>query len=415
MKFLSAIVIWTLALASGAQAIEIPEAEKLAFVPEGFKYEILVQGSIPEPVELDFSPDGRLWFTSRRGQIWTLNTETKAQTEIKHPLKVIAGLMNESGERGLHGVAFDPDFLKNGFMYVYYAPKDSDGPANRLSRVTVSEHGLGSEILAGSEKIFLTFPSDTNGFHQGGAVEYNPKDGKLYVTTGDNNDSNKTEKFYNDLQNRAQNLGDYRGKTLRFNLDGTVPKDNPFVNQAGAKPEIFTYGHRNPYSMNIDDETGRVYVGEVGFDRPQDYEEINLLQAGANYGWPRCMGPNLGTYGGDCPITNAVPPFIYWLHDQGANAVSGPVYRKNSGKYAFPPAYQNGMFYADWVRKYIRFAPINPVTGVAGKSQPFARGFGGPLSMKTGPDGALYFTEYTGWFTGSPNDRISRIVYRGKP
>jgi glucose/arabinose dehydrogenase len=224
-----------------------------------------------------------------------------------------------------------------------------------------------------------------------------------------------TEKFYADPNNAPQVLGDLRGKTLRLNLDGSVPSDNPFVKREGARPEVYTFGHRNPYSMNIDPETGKVFVGEVGYDRPEDFEEINLLQGGGNYGWPRCIGPNKGTYGGDCPIENATVPWLFYAHDKnGANATSGPFYRKNGGQYEFPASFQNGMFYADYSRKWIRFAQVDPATYTVTSTMPFARGFGGPLAMQQGPDGGLYFNEYAGWFTGAPKDRIARIIYVGE-
>ena len=107
-------------------------------------------------------------------------------------------------------------------------------------------------------------------------MEFNPFDGKLYVTVGDNNVSDETAKFYNDPTNAPQVLTDLRGKTLRLNLDGSIPADNPFVGRADANPAVYTYGHRNPYSMNVDAPTGNVYVGEVGYDRKEDYEENQL-------------------------------------------------------------------------------------------------------------------------------------------
>ena len=390
----------------------IRQAERAVSVPKGFRYEVLVQGEIPEPLDLEFCPDGRLWFTGRRGNIWAYNFETKSKMEIAHlrvPWEPVTG---DANERGLHGIEFHPDYRKNHQLYLFYSTLSGRVYSNRVSRFTVDK--TGNAFAPNSEKVLLAFPS-TKGFHQGGAIEYNPVDRKLYISVGDNNPSGDTKKFFDDPDNQAQRLDDLRGKTLRLNLDGSIPRDNPFVKTRGARPEIFTYGHRNPYSMNVDFLTGNVYVGEVGYDRPEDFEEVNWLRAGRNYGWPRCIGPNLGTFGGDCPIPNATPPFLYYAHEKGgANATSGPLYRKNKGRYAFPEAYHDGMFYGDFSRKWIRFAQVNGKSNTVTNTIPFARGFSGPLSIQPGPDGGIYFAEYGGWFTGTPRDRISRIIYVGK-
>ncbi len=385
-------------------------------LPPGFRYEILVQGDIPEPLYLQFSPDGRLWFTGRRGQVWAYDFGTKTHSQIAE-LKVdwqqVKG--KEANERGLHGIEFHPDYLKNGFVYLYHTPIYGNGIySNRLSRFTVDDPKKATALKPDSEKVMLEFVS-LRGFHQGGAVEYNPKDGKLYVTRGDNNVSSDTKSFWNDPKNPPQVLSMYQGKTLRLNLDGTVPKDNPFVKTPGAAPEVFTYGHRNPYSMHVDETTGQVYVGEVGYDRKQDWEEINRLKSGGNYGWPFLMGDGLTVFPTEETnrFPNAIKPFITYIHEAGANVTVGPVYHA-SGKGAFPKEFQGGMFYGDFTRKWVRFAPIDAQTQTVTNTVPFARGFGGgPVQMQLGKDGAIYMTEYAGWFTGTPKDAISRIVYVG--
>jgi glucose/arabinose dehydrogenase len=415
--FVSAICVATTVFPTTVHAqatsTNAPPPARTVHVPNGFEYEVLLQGETPEPVDLDFSPDGKLWITSRRGWIWSYDLKTKTRTEVAHlDVDFEQQKGKENNERGLHGIEFDPNFLKNGYLYLYYSPMGAGERCNRFSRFTVKNPKGAAMLQTNSEKIYLTIPS-TKGFHQGGAIEYNRKDGKLYVSSGDNNVSGDTKNFYNDPNNPPQLLSDLRGKTLRFNLDGSIPKDNPFVKTPGARPEIYTFGHRNPYSMNIDPETGSVFVGEVGYDRPEDFEEINLLKAGANYGWPRCIGTNNGTYGGPCPIEDATMPFFSYIHDRGASVTSGPFYRANKGEFAFPAEYQNGMFYADYARKWIRFLQVDPKTYTVTKSVPFGTGFvAGALSMKTGPDGALYFVEYGGWFTPSPNDRVARIKYK---
>ena len=389
-------------------------------LPKGFRYEPLVMGDIPEPVALKFAPDGRLWFTGRRGHIWAYDL-TQRNHQLIGELKVCWEPTpgREANERGLHGIEFHPGFRTNGWIYLHYtpwAPTNATAWSNRVSRFTVVTSGRSQSLDPASEKILITIPS-LRGFHQGGALAINPRDGKLYVTCGDNNVSSDTEKFWNDPQNPPQVLSALQGKVLRLNLDGSIPTDNPFVGRSDAHPAVFTYGHRNPYSINVDPVTGEVFVGEVGYDRPVDWEEINRLQAGGNYGWPRCMGTNAATFGGTpCPLPDAVPPFIAYHHDNGAggnaggNATSGPRYRPTGQSGDFPERFHGGVFYGDYVRKWIRFAPVDAM-GKAGTTEPFARGFtAGPMAMEQGPDGALYLVEYGGWFTGSPQDKLSRIV-----
>lgn len=394
---------------------DLEKAEKAVKLPSGLRYEVLVMGGIAEPVSLQFSPDGRLWFTGRRGDIWAYDLATKKHDHIaKLDVCWEPTPGREANERGLHGIEFDPGYLKNGLLYLHYAPwapTNATAWSNRVSRFAVDHPARATGLKMDSEKILLTVPS-LRGFHQGGAMGINPRDGKLYVTTGDNNVSSDTEKFWADTNNPPQVLGALQGKTLRINLDGSIPTDNPFVGRADAHPAVYTYGHRNPYSLNIDRTTGNVYVGEVGFDRKQDWEEINWLRPGKNYGWPRCMGTNHATYGGvPCPLPDATEPWISWIHEGGSNATSGPVYRPAGKGHDFPQAFHGGMFYADWVRKWIRFATVDPVSNTVVKTEPFARGMtAGVMAMQLGPDGALYFVEYGGWFTGVASDKLARIV-----
>ncbi len=417
-------VLLLLLLSAGVSAAdEVARQKAVAAVrlSHGFQYEPLVMGEIPEPVALKFAPDGRLWFTGRRGHIWAYDLAAKTNeliTELEVCWEPTPG--REANERGLHGIEFDPGYLTNGFIYLHYAPwapTNATAWSNRVSRFTVNTPQRATGLKPDSEKILLTIPS-LRGFHQGGALAINPHDGKLYVTSGDNNVSSDTAKFWDDPENPPQVLSALQGKTLRINLDGSIPEDNPFVGRPEAHPAVYTYGHRNPYSINVDPATGQVFVGEVGYDRPVDWEEINLLKPGGNYGWPRCMGTNFATFGGGpCPLPDAIPPFITYNHDNGAggnagaNATSGPIYRPTGGPGDFLERFHGGMFYGDFTRKWIRFATVDPATQTVTRTEPFARGFtGGPLAMEQGPDGALYFVEYAGWFTGTPQDKLSRIV-----
>jgi glucose/arabinose dehydrogenase len=358
-------------------------------------------------MDLRFSPDGRLWVSGRDGYFWTINTVTFEQ-------KLMGKLtLDKRGDYGLHGFDFDPEFAENGHLYLWYSPKIDEQPHMRVSRFTISEQGRGS-LEVKSEKVLLEYTL-AKGQHVGGALRIHPKDGKLYVSTGDNNMIVDLQKYFDDPDNQAQNLNDLRGKVLRLNLDGSIPTDNPFYNQPGKRGEIYTRGHRQPFSLHVDPLTGNLYEGENGGDRYEDFEEVNLLKPGGNYGWPRCIGNNLGTFGGTNPIPTAIKPWMTYARFNGGSCVGGPFYRATTGKYVFPEEFRNGLYYGDYNRKSVRFVRVDPATNEAIKTEPFALNFGGgPVAVEAGPDGALYLLEYGGWFRASQKDRVARIVYQGK-
>jgi glucose/arabinose dehydrogenase len=222
-------------------------------------------------------------------------------------------------------------------------------------------------------------------------------------------------KYYNDPDNQAQNLNDLRGKTLRLNPDGSIPTDNPFYHQPGKRGEIFTRGHRQPWRTRFDPVTGGLYLAENGGDREQDFEEINLLQAGANYGWPRVYGDNHDMFDPTNIISGFTKPWLTYPRYNGASCTCALFYRADSGKFLFPPEYRDVLFYSDYNRKSVRAARVDPKTNTVIKTEQFAFNFsGGPVSARVGPDGALYLAEYGGWFRATRNDRISRIIWAGK-
>ncbi|MCH8945944.1 MAG: PQQ-dependent sugar dehydrogenase [Nanoarchaeota archaeon] len=215
---------------------------------ENFELEVLAK-NLDTPWAIDFFPNGKMVFTERYGRISVLNLETK---EIK-----IVGEINvsERGESGLLGIAVDPEFEENNFVYVYYTYENG----NRVSRFIFNEQNEKIE----SEFILLdNIPSAR--FHDGGRIKFGP-DGKLYITTGDATKSSS-----------AQDVNSLAGKILRMNKDGTIPKDNPFGNY------VYSYGHRNPQGL-VWNENGELFSSEHG---PTRNDEINIIVKGENYGWP---------------------------------------------------------------------------------------------------------------------------------
>jgi glucose/arabinose dehydrogenase len=387
------------------------EAEAQVRVPNGFRYEILAQHDVPEPIDLQFAPDGRLWFTGRDGHIWTLDVTTRA-TRLVAKLAV-----DHSDDRGLLGLDFHPDFDRTGFAFFFYAPPqvETNKPHSRVSRFTFKNQRADAELVEGSEKILLELPIEKGGQHTGGGLTYNPKDGKLYVTTGDNNRIVDLQKYYDDPENRAQNLNDLRGKTLRLNLDGSIPADNPCANQPGKRGEIWTRGHRQPWRIRVDSVTGILLLSENGGDRDEDFEEINRLEPGGNYGWPRVYENSRDMFTHTNTLSGFVNPWWSYSRKGGGSSTCSLFYRDSKGPFNFPPEYRDVVFYSDYNRKSVRVIRVDPATNKAIKSEPFALNFGGgPVAMQRGPDGALYLIEYGGWFRGSQRDRVSRVAFVGE-
>ena len=182
------------------------------------------------------------------------------------------------GEGGdtLHFVAIHPKFAQNQLVYVSYPKRDGE-------RVTlaVARGRLSGAKLTDIQEIFVADAWETGG-NLAGRVFFTP-DGSLYVTVGDRDRLCCTGTEDNSLRMKAQSLDNHVGKTLKLRDDGTVPPDNPFVGRAGAKPEIFTYGHRNGYGLAVNPETGELWQAEIG---PMGGDEVNILLPGHNYGWP---------------------------------------------------------------------------------------------------------------------------------
>jgi glucose/arabinose dehydrogenase/sugar phosphate isomerase/epimerase len=381
----------------------------------GLRYEVLVQGDLPEPVGVRVAADGEVWVAGRRGHVWSYRDATRTNE--------LAGLLNVqvAGQRGLRGLELDPAFTANGHLYLYYTPMTPVGTSNRLSRFTVSGPPGARKLDLRSERILLEIPAGRSGDNDGGGLLYHPLEHVLYLGTGDGISTSETRKIFDDPKTPAQNLADPRGKILRVAPDGTVPP-GPFA--ADSFPAAVAYGFRNPASLSHDPVTGAVYAGDVGFERRYDLEEINLLRPGGNYGWPRCVSTNANGVAvnvntislAECPLPEAVPPWFFYPHDSAAAVIVGPVLRPETARTNYPPALRHGMVYADFARKWIRFAQMDASAGVVTNTITLAGGLaGGTISLTLGPAGELYFTEYAGWLSGSPRDRLSRLVVNPPP
>lgn len=299
----------------------------LAAPPLGFKNEQLIIG-LDEPVDIAFAADGRMFIAERViGKI--LVVQPGATTPDPIPLNTVLGL--GTGEQGIHGFALDPDFMRNGYYYVLATRNLRDA----LFRYTAS----GNTTVPGSEVVIWSDNAPVGEWHHGGGIAFSG-DGKVYIATGDQNDNNFT------LTHVSQRLNSYRGKILRINKDGTIPTDNPFHDGAGPNLDaIWAVGLRNPFRIHSDQQTGRLYIADVGGNNNSTaVEEINVGAPGANYGWPMCEGSA-------CAQAYVTKPIFEYPHNgRDASITGGFIYRGGN----FPPEYQDSYFYADYAQNWIR-------------------------------------------------------------
>lgn len=319
-------------------------------VPASFS-DVLVAGGLASPTLMAIAPDGRIFVSEQGGNVRIIKNGALLSTPF-----VTLGV-NSAGERGALGIAFDPAFASNQYVYVYYT--SSNGPHNRVSRFTA-----GGDVASGGETILLDLPalsSATN--HNGGALQFGI-DGKLYVGVGDNANGEN-----------AQSMGTTLGKMLRINPDGAIPSDNPFSGSAsGINRAIWALGLRNPFTFAVQPGTGRMFINDVG---QNTFEEIDEGLKGANYGWPTTEGYTTN------PAFKS--PFYAYNHNTGGCAITGGDFY-NPAAPAFPAEYTGDYFFADYCGGWIKRIDLSTqaVTDFAG-------GLSSPTDIRTGMDGSLYY------------------------
>lgn len=216
---------------------------------------------LQHPWGMAFLPDGRLLVTERAGDLRILGTDG----ELSEPVDGTPEVFSE-GQGGLLDVALDPEFTSNRLVYLSFAEPGGDGASTAVGRGRLQDGGIED-----FEVIFSQQPKVPGPNHFGGRIAFSPE-GKLFLTMGD--------RFKGEP---AQDLSGHLGTIVRINRDGTVPEDNPFVDEADAMDEIWSYGHRNIESAAIHPQTGTLWIAEMG---PLGGDELNLPEAGHNYGWP---------------------------------------------------------------------------------------------------------------------------------
>lgn len=387
----------------------------LAVPPPDFRFqaEVLAEG-MPQPMHLARLDDGRIFFTEIAGKIRLLRPETKKIEEVG------AIEVTTANENGLLGMALDPKFSVNGWMYLLHSPKDF--PGQILSRFTI----VGNLLQTSSRKDMLQWEEQRRECcHHAGTLRFGP-DGCLYISTGDNThpfgDSDsyapldeRPDREPWDAQKSASNTNDLRGKILRIRPTDegayTVPEGNLFKPRTPrTRPETYAMGLRNPWRFNIDQATGIIYTGDVGPDAggpnkdrgPRGYDTVNQIRQAGNFGWPyvrgneayrefdfasRTPGP---VYDPQLPVNTSpnntgvkeLPPVqapLIWypsgstekfplLGSGGRTACGGPVFhfaekfRQTGG---FPEFYDRCLFVYDWSRPFLVLARLSASSELA--------------------------------------------------
>ncbi len=326
-----------------------------ATLPNGF-IETQVAGGLDSPTAMAFAPDGRLFVCLQGGQLRVIKNGVLLPT----PFLMVS--TDSSGERGLLGIAFDPDFYTNNYVYVYYTTGVSP-KRNRISRFVAN----GDLAVMDSEVVVLELDNlsgATN--HNGGAMHFG-QDGKLYIAVGENANASN-----------SQTLSNLLGKILRINRDGSVPSDNPFFNTAsGVNRAIWAFGLRNPFTFAFQPVTGRMFINDVG---QSTWEEINDGIAGSNYGWPTTEGPTTNpNFRGPIYAYGRSPSAT------GGCAITGGAFY-NPLTTQFPSSYVGQYFFADFCSGWIRL--LDPSNNTASG---FATGIANPVDLQVAADGSLYY------------------------
>jgi len=375
-KFLASIIA-LLFCASAAFAAELPA---------GFLEEKICDG-LNAVTAMVIAPDGRVFICEQTGKIKIV----KDARLLPDPAVDLSERLDSYWERGLIGIALDPEFPAKPFVYLNQIMA-KPFPHHRISRFRVD----GDHIVKNDELILLEGDDQTKiggpipAGHQGGPMRFGP-DGKLYIALGEQTAGDP-----------SQRLDTLLGKILRINSDGSIPSDNPFFSTAAGKYRaIWAYGLRNPFGLAFQPATARLFEDDVG---QSSWEEINEIQKGRNYGWPKAEG--FSTNKEFANPVHAYPPAI------GRSITGGVFYNPQVAQ--FPSQYIGKYFFLDYMAHWLRVLdPQNPTNVTS-----FARNFNGPVAVELAPDGSLFVLNRAAWvrddkFTGNSGSLV-RIKYNGE-
>lgn len=366
-----------------------------AVLPAGFTETVVADG-LAAVTAMEFSPDGKLYVGSQLGamEVWKDGAKLQEDFFRDQPLPT-----QNFSERGLLGIAFDPNYATNRFVYVYYTTTASDNH-NRVSRFTAN--ATGDLAIAGSEDVIMELDSHSAGNHNGGAIHFGP-DRLLYIATGDNAQGAT-----------SQQLTNRHGKMLRVDVRGddfpadpgqdyAIPAGNPTTfdgvagSTAGVNRSIIAIGFRNPFTFAFKPGTGRLFVNDVG---QNTWEEIDEVAVGRNYGWPVTEG-----YFDQATYPGFTQPFYAYDHggaEPNGIAITGGIFYEPPAQ-QFPDDYRGDYFFADYGS-----SKIWRVDGTTRVVTEFASQANAPVDFKVDAAGNLYYLAHSG-------GRVLRVSYADAP
>ncbi len=337
---------------ASADVVVTAGSEKILLKP-------IAQG-LNEPWSMAFLPDGRMLVTEKSGKLRMIENGKLLPQPIANAPKVVS-----RGQGGLLDVVLHPNYAENGWLYLSYSGKGEGGVGTEIMRAK-----LKGKQLVENEVIFRQAPKIGTSKHFGSRIVFD-REGYLYITMGDRGE-----------QDRAQQLGQHVGKVIRLNDDGSVPQDNPFSGKADALPEIYSYGHRNMQGAAINPRSGKIWTHEHG---PQGGDEINILNAGTNYGWPAITyGVNYFTgtkIGEGTQKAGMAQPLYKWVPSiapSGMAFYTGDAY----------PSWKGSLFVGSL--KFHTLVKLTLDGDKVVKEERLLEGVGRLRDVRQGPDGLLY-------------------------
>ena len=383
--------------------ITTPLLEAITFDDPGFTSETVFSLPPFTMVGAVFASDGRIFAWQRTGIVRIYKNGNLKPT----PFLNISSQVNIAGDRGMLGLALDPNHETNGFVYLLYTYENAGNNnsvaprTSRLTRVTADPNNP-DEMLPGSEVVILgsigTPPCDSHPAgsdcipadgtsHSIGTLLFAP-DGRLFVGNGDG----ASFSIADPLALRSQDLNSYSGKILRINPDGTAPIDNPFYDGTNSiQSKVWSYGLRNPFRFGLDPHLGEPVIGDVGWDT---WEELNLGR-GVNFGWPCFEGNDPQEFYQEdfvqCqqmdPNDVTFPIYLYSHPSGDGFSITGGVFYTDD---EYPSQYQENYFFADYVNSWIRRAIFDEDHNLI-EVRDFATDAEGPVHFTQGPNGLLYY------------------------
>ena len=376
-------------------------------VLHGFVDEPVVTG-LTVPVAFTTLPDGRILVAEKAGVVRVVRDGRL----LPDAFIDLRAKVNDYWDRGLLGIAADPAFAQNGYVYLFYVHEDdpftySGSKTSRVVRVTAA----GDTASSASEVVLLgtlggptcsawpvgadCLPADSPS-HNGGALRFGP-DGALWITTGDAASFNAVDA----RALRTQQLDSLAGKVLRVHVDGRGRADNPFFtgNANDARSKVWAYGFRNPFRLTFRPDTGRPYIADVGAGA---WEEVNAVTAGANFGWPCYEGvaPQPGYQPlAECQTLIAqgaaavIAPLAAYPHVGGSAAIAGGAFYSGN---AYPELYRGAYFFGDFVRGSLHYLTVDGSDRVAGPIKGFAANLDAPVDVQADAQGIVYLSVTTG-------------------